>query len=116
MNAERLFLLINIKMRGHMTRRVNKGKKRSGTKRHQRGGAVPRQVISKLFVAARKLEQKAARMVKAVNDKEPLATEDAIAVSSGIVSLINNHILPLMKVSNVPIGHRYQEGVDKVRK
>lgn len=103
-------------MIGYKSRRSHKGKKRSGTKRHQRGGAVPKRIVADLFVAARKLEQKAAHMVKAVNENNPMATEDAVGVSAGIVGLINNHIQPLMKASGVRMGYRYEEGVHSSRK
>jgi len=106
-------------MRGHKTRRGRKSK-RSGTKRHQRGGDVSnvsKKMISDLFSHARKLEQKANSLAKAVYDKDRYSKETtmAIGVSADAATLINTYILPLMKTTNVRMGPRFQEGVDAGR-
>lgn len=106
------------KMIGHKTRRSLKIKKRSikkrsNSRRHQRGGTVPNSAYTNLFEAARKLEKEAAHLTKAVYEKEATAAQNAIRVNAGVVGLINNHILPLMKAANVPMGFRFQEAVDE---
>ena len=105
-------------MRGHKTRRGHKGKKHSGTKRHQRGGAggVPKKLVTDLFARARLLEREAAHMAKAVYLKQSNATQEAIGVSAGVVNLITEYIIPLMQAAHVPIGHRFQEAIDAGRK
>lgn len=49
-------------MRGHKTRRGHRGKKRSGTKRHQRGGAADHGDFQGMFASAENLTRRLAEL------------------------------------------------------